>query len=87
MRPCGSGLVHVAAFLIVPRCPVVGLSGGIESGVKTVFRQFETLMHHERSAGVIEQVIPGYAVVLDGVINHSAQKCNVSARADLQEKV
>src|SRR4029077_15081750 len=87
MRLCGSRLAYVAAFLIVPRSSVVGLRGRIKSRVETVLRQFETLVHDESSAGVIEQVILSYAVILDGVVDHSAEECNVGADSNLKEEI
>ena len=78
---------HVTTLSIVPSIPVVGLRGGIESSVKAVLREFEPLAYDERSAGVIEQIIFGHAVVLDGVVDDSAQKRDVRSGANLAEQI
>ena len=78
---------HVAAFLIIPRSSVVGLRGRIKSRVEPVLRQLETVLHDESSVGVIEQVILGDAIVFDGVADHSAQKCDIRAGANLKEQI
>src|SRR6202043_289751 len=87
MQLGGSRLAHVAAFLLVPRSSVVGLRGRIKSRVETVLRQFETVVHDQSSAGVIEQVILSYAVILDDVVDHSAEECNVGAGSNLKEEI
>src|SRR5579864_8598163 len=74
---CGRGgggfPFKVSALLVIPRRLVVGLLVLIEAGVQAVFGELESFFNNERRVGVIDEVVVGDAIVLDRVIDESAQ--------------
>src|SRR4029077_4447899 len=78
---------HISALGVIPGIPVVGLRGGIKSRVKTVLREFESFLHQDWSTGVVEQVIFGDPVVLDGVVDQPTEKSNIGAGTNLQKQI
>src|SRR5215831_4752355 len=85
---CRAGLTtHISAFGVVPRGLVVGLAGGIEARIETIFRQLEAVLDEKWGVGVIHQVVFGDTVVLNGVADEPAQKGNIRTSPDWQVEV
>src|SRR5690348_12234773 len=85
---CGSGSAgYISAFLVIPGRDIVLRSLRIETGVQPVFGKLESLLNNEGSVGVIKDVILRDPIILERIVDHAAQKRNVSPRAYLQEHV
>src|SRR5271166_2913921 len=85
---CGDGFTaEVAAFLIVPGLFVVNLLLWVKARVEAIFGQLESVFDNEGGVRVIDQVILGDAIVLDGVADYAAEKRDVGPRADLYVQI
>src|SRR5438270_5021022 len=78
---------YIIAFLIIPGCLVVNMGVVVEAGIQTVLRQFESIFDDEGGVGVIRQIILGEAIVLDAVVDQTAEKGNVGAGTNLQKEI
>ncbi len=76
-----------ALGFVIPTGPVVRLRRFVETGIKAVFRQLESLLHQKRRVGEIHQVFFRDALILYGVTDHAAQERNIGASADLEMHV
>src|SRR5437016_4634450 len=74
---------------IVPGGFVITLRLGVKAGEHPigVGRQLEIVFDDERCVRVVDQVIFGDAVVLDGVANDAAEEGDVRAGANLAEEI
>src|SRR5256714_7077752 len=77
----------VAALFVVPGRLVVSHPPGVEAGEQAVFGQLESVFDDEGGVGVVDEVISGEAIILDGVVDEAAEEGYVRARAYLQEEV
>src|ERR1700689_1977307 len=77
----------IVTFLVVPRRPVVRLRGRIESGIESVFGQLEAFLYDKRRVSVVGKIFFRNAVVLERVVQHSAQKRNIRSGANLEEQI
>ena len=78
---------QIAAGFVIPSGLVVAVRGRIEAGIQAIVGKLETLFDDERRVGVVDQVLLGDPVVLQGVADDTAQKGDVGARTNLQEEV
>src|SRR4029077_16845903 len=72
---------------IVPRAFVVGLFLRIKSGVEPIFRKLESLFDDEGSVRVVDYVVFRDPVILERVVNQSAEKRYIRAGSNLAEKI
>src|ERR1700694_3690900 len=74
---------------IIPRGLVVGLRLGIEPGENAVriARQLKAGFDDECRVREVDQVIFGYAVVLDGIVNDAAEERDVRPRPNLTVEI
>src|SRR5205807_7299239 len=86
-RGAGSLPFQISALLVIPGRLVVGLLVLVEAGVQAVFGQFESLFDDECRVGVIDEVVVCDPIVLDRVIDESAQKRDIGSGANLQIEV
>ncbi len=78
---------NTAALLVIPGGPIVTLGGFVEPRVQSVLRQLEAFLYQKSCVGVIDQVILGDAVVLQRVVDQTAQEGDVGAGPNLQEEI
>ena len=92
-RRCGQRIAlsrfsrHLATWLVIPRGLVVGFGRFIKSGIEAVLRQLEAFLNQEGRIRVINEVFLGNAVVLERVVDQTAQKGDVCAGANLQKQI
>ena len=86
---CGAARVpaRVSPCLIIPRGFIVGSRRRIKSREKPVLRKLEAVLHDKRGVRVVHQIIVCDPVVFDRIADQPAEKCNVRAGANLNEKV
>ena len=78
---------HVPALLIVPRRFIVDLGRRIKAGIEAVFRQLESFLDKEGCVGVVSEIFLGDTIVLDDVVDDTAEEGDIRAGSDLEEQV
>src|SRR5579864_7094974 len=82
---CSRGAGHVSALFVVPGGNVIFHRGGIVSGEQAVFRQLDSLLDDEGGVGPVGEIFLVVAIVLDGVVDQSAEEGNIASCANLAE--
>ena len=59
----------------------------IKPGVQSVLGQLEPVLHNKSRVRVVQEVIFRDAIVLDGIVDDSAEESDIAARAKLAEQI
>src|SRR5271169_1288466 len=78
---------HIATLCVIPGGLVVGLRGGVKTRIQTIVGQLEAILNDEGGVGKIDEIIFSDAVVFDRMAEQPAEESDVSAGANLEEKV
>src|SRR5258705_13782926 len=78
---------NVTAFLIVPGGLVVSLSCGIEPGIQTILPQLESFLNHKYCVRVVYQIVFGNPIVLNCIVDQTAEKRDVDSCPNLNKEV
>src|SRR5205823_3091130 len=79
-RPSGS-----SSRFVVPRRLVVFVLGGVEARIEAVLRQLESFLDDKGGVCVVDEVLVRETVVLNRVVDQTAQKCDIRSSANLKE--
>src|SRR5260221_10449842 len=78
---------NFSALFVVPGGLVVSYCGGVETREQAILRKLESIFNNESRVGVVDEIVSGNAIVLNGVIDQSAKEGNVCAGANLQKEI
>src|SRR6516164_3557127 len=77
---------EIASRLVVPCVLVVGFLVGVPAGKETVVGKLEAFFDDQCGVGVVDEVLLGHSIMLQGVIDEPAKEGYVGAGTNLKKE-